>query len=319
MLGRARTDTVPAMRTLSLIVVALASSCATMGPCLGALPEVSAALTPYRVEAGEGECLQAYEWKAESPRAAVVVMHGIRDHAVRYDGLARALTAKGFSVYAQDMRGHGRSGGDRQRFDSMPLLAADLHLAVSEAKRRNPGLPVFLYGHSLGGLISTTYVLEHPSELAGLVLSGPALKLFPSVSGGEKAGARFFSAVLPGLKVQAFDDTEFSRDPAAKQDLATDPLVDHSNLPARSAAAALDGIDFVQAHLPEVKLPFLVMHGTVDTATNLEGSVELAEKAASSDKTLKKWEGLHHDLLHEPERAEVVELVTSWLEAHLPK
>lgn len=312
-----------AMRTILLLsLVVLASSCATTGPCVGVMPELSAmnpAITPYRVDSGEGECLQAYEWKAGSPRGAVVVMHGIRDHALRYDGLARALNAKGFSVYAQDMRGHGRSGGDRQRFDSMPQLVADLHHAVSEAKTRNPGLPVFLYGHSLGGLIGTTYTIEHPSELSGLVLSGPALKLFPTVTGGEKSGARFFSAVIPGLKVQSFDDTEFSRDEAAKKELASDPLIDHSNLPARSAAAALNGIDFVQEHLADVKVPFVVMHGTVDTATNLEGSVELSEKAGATDKTLKTWEGLHHDLLHEPERDQVAEFVTRWIDARLPR
>ncbi len=306
-----------------IVPLFLLSSCASTRPCIGAMPDVAVAnevtRTPYRPEAPSAQCLQAYEWKAVAPaRGVVVIVHGLRDHSVRYDALAAALVKQGLTVYAQDLRGHGRSGGDRQRMDSMDELVADIHLEVTEAKKRNPGLPVFVFGHSLGGLISTTYAVKHGEELTGLVLSGPALKLLPGVSGGDKAGARLFSALIPGLKVQALDDTEFVREAAAKKELAEDPLVDHANLPARSAAMALDAIDFIQAHLADVKVPFLVMHGTVDKATNLEGSVELSEKAASTDKTLKKWEGAYHDLLHEPEGQQVIELVTSWVAARLP-
>ncbi|MDX2012877.1 MAG: alpha/beta hydrolase [Myxococcaceae bacterium] len=310
----------PVVLSALLLVV---TGCATTRPCLGAMPEVSVegavTRTPYRVEATQAQCLQAYEWKsAARPRGVLVIVHGIRDHAERYEALANAFVKQGFTVYAQDLRGHGRSGGDRQRFDSMDELVAHVDLAVEEAKKRNPGVPVFLYGHSLGGLIGTTYAVQHGDKLTGLVLSGPALKLLPFVTEGDKSGARFFSGLIPGFKVQAVDDTEFVREAPAKAALASDPLVDHSNLPARSAAAAIDAIDFIQAHLADVKVPVLVMHGTADKATNIEGSVELSEKASSSDKTLKKWEGTYHDLLHEPERQQVIDLVTSWVVARVP-
>jgi acylglycerol lipase len=301
----------------------LLAGCATSRPCLEPMPEVSTTgavtRTPYRVEAAGQQCLQAYEWRSRAPvRGIVVVVHGLRDHAVRYDGLAQALAAQGFAVYAQDLRGHGRSGGARQRFDSMAELLSDVDLTVAEAKRRTPGVPVFLYGHSLGGLIVTSYGLTRPDGAAGLVLSGPALKLFPTVTGGEKAGARLFGALIPGLKVQQLDDTTFVREAEAKRQLAADPLVTHENLPARSAAASLDAIDVIQARMGELKVPFLVMHGTGDTATNPEGSRELAEKAAVTDKTFKAWEGLFHDLLHEPEQQQVIDLTVGWLIAHLP-
>jgi lysophospholipase len=274
----------------------------------------------WRVDAPNELCLQAFEWKGSAPvRGVVVVVHGLRDHALRYDPLAEAFVKQGLAVYAQDNMGHGRSGGDRQRFDSMKELVSHVDLAVDEARKRHPGVPVFLYGHSLGGLISATYALDHADKLTGLVLSAPALKLLPSVSDSDKSGARFVSGLIPGLRVQALDDSEFVREDAAKKELAADPLVDHSNLPARSAAATLDGIDAVQARFAELKVPFLVMHGTVDKATNIEGSRELTEKAAASDKTLKVWEGSWHDLLHEPEKQQVVELVTGWVAERLPK
>lgn len=306
-----------------LSALLLVTGCATSRPCIGALPTVTVdrdvTRTPYRLETTEAQCLQAYEWKGTAPpRGIVVVAHGLRDHAVRYDALANAFVKQGFVVYGQDMRGHGLSGGARQRFDTMDELVAHLGLEVDEAKQRNPGVPLFLFGHSLGGLVSTTYAVKHGEKLAGLVLSAPLLKLLAGVSDVDKAGARFFSGVLPGLKVQALDDTEFVREATAKTELANDALIDHSNLPARSAAAALDAIDSIQAHLADVKVPLLVMHGTLDKATNIEGSVELSEKASSTDKTLKKWDGTFHDLLHEPERQQVIDLVTSWVVARIP-
>ncbi|HVE81849.1 MAG TPA: lysophospholipase [Myxococcales bacterium] len=301
----------------------LAGGCAAARACSEAThappSTAAAAVRPYRVQAADGTCLQAYEWKPTSgpARGAVVIVHGIRDHASRYAALAEALAARGLIVYSQDLRGHGDSGGDRQRFDSMAQMVGDADLAVEEAKKLNPGLPVFLYGHSMGGLISTEYALAHGDKLRGLVLSGAALKLPPTVSDGEKGAARFFSAVLPGLPAQAVDDTQFVRDPAAKKELAADPLVDHGNLPARSAAAALDGIDDVQKRMGELKVPVLILHGSADKATNPEGSKELNARAASADKTLKIYEGVFHDLMHEPERAQITEEVVGWITARL--
>lgn len=188
---------------------------------------------------------------------------------------------------------------------------------MAEAKQRNPGVPVFVYGHSLGGLIAATYAWQRGTEVAGVVLSGPALKLFPNVTGGEKFGARLFGAILPGLKVQAVDDSEFVREAAEQKALAEDPLVDHENLPARSAAMGINAIETIQEHLSDIRVPLLIMHGTADKATNIEGSEALAAKASSSDKVFKRWEGLHHDLLHEPERNQVVAHVVQWVNAHL--
>jgi acylglycerol lipase len=304
------------------VFVLLVSGCAAVRPCVGALPETATrdqvTRTSFRTEAPDQTCLQAYEWKSAQPvKGVVVVEHGIRDHASRYSALAEALAAKGLAVYGQDLRGHGSSGGNRQRFDSIDELVGDLDLAVSEAKKRNPGLPVFLYGHSLGGLISTHYALAHGTSLKGLVLSGAALKLPTYVTGGEKAAARFFSVVIPGLKAQRVDDTVFVREPAAKAELAADPQVDHFDLPARSAAAGLDAIDDVQTRMEEVKVPLLIMHGSADQGTNIEGSRELNQRAASADKTLKIWDGLFHDLLHEPERDQVISTVDAWISARL--
>ncbi len=308
---------------LVTFVTLLGTGCATVRPCAGALPSPShagsAVLTPYRVQAADATCLQAFEWKAPNTpvRGAVVVVHGLRDHASRYSALAEALTAQGLAVYAQDHRGHGSSAGPRQRFDSVAELVGDVALAVTEAKQRNPGVPLFLYGHSMGGLVATHYALAHGEQLRGLVLSGAALKLQPSVTGGQKTAARIFSAVLPGLPAQQLDDSEFVREPAARKELAEDPLIDHANLPARSAAAMLSAIEDLDTRMEDVKVPLLILHGQADKATNVEGSQALAARAGSSDKTLRLSEGVYHDLLHEPERDAIISEVTSWMTARL--
>jgi len=310
-----------AVPLLAALVAVAVSGCATTHPCtvttVKPYSNDRVVLTPYQAQASDATCLQAYEWKpqANSVRGVVVIIHGVRDHASRYDALAQALGKQGLAVYAQDHRGHGNSGGDRQRFDSIGQLVDDVDVAVSEAKRRHPGVPVFLYGHSMGGLVATQYALAHGESLRGVVLSGAALKLQPNVTGGEKAAAHFFGGLIPGLPAQHLDDTEFVREPAAKAELAADPLIDHGNLPARSAAAALDAIDDTQRRMEQVKVPLLILHGTADKATNVDGSRDLYARAGSTDKTLKLYDGVFHDLMHEPERDRIIQDVTAWITA----
>ena len=300
----------PALLLLGAGCASVPRPCAPLGDPLGA--------APLQNKAADQTCLQGYQWRsAAPPRGVVVIVHGIRDHALRYRALADALTAQGLVVFAQDMRGHGRSGGPRQRFDSLEQLVGDTDLLVSAARAQYPGLQVFMYGHSLGGLITTEYALAHPERVDGVILSGAALRLLPGVGALDRTAARFFAVVAPGLEAQEVDDTDFVRAPQAKSELAQDPLVDHGNLPAASAGAVVGALDTLPARLAEPKMPLLIMHGTVDKATNPEGSKALYVAASSPDKTLKLWEGLYHDLLHEPERDQVIQTTVTWIVEHL--
>lgn len=305
------------LRTIPLTLLLLGAGCASVPrPCAPLGDSLGAA--PLQTKAADQTCLQGYQWRsAAPPRGVVVIVHGIRDHALRYRALADALTEQGLVVFAQDMRGHGRSGGPRQRFDSLEQLVGDTDLLVSAARAQYPGLRLFMYGHSLGGLITTEYALAHPERVDGLILSGAALRLLPGVGALDRTAARFFAVVAPGLLAQEVDDTDFVRAPQAKAELAQDPLVDHGNLPAASAGAVVGALDTLPARLQEPKMPLLIMHGTVDKATNPEGSKAFYAEAASPDKTLKLWEGLYHDLLHEPERDQVIRTTVSWIEDHL--
>lgn len=269
------------------------------------------------LEAADGTCLRSFAWDpAPKPAGGVVVIvHGIRDYALRYDDFAARLKAAGFAVYAQDLRGHAHSGGARQRFDSMAQMVADVDRLVADAAHRHPGLPVFLYGHSLGGLIASNYALAHGNKLKGLVLSAAALKLPLSVSPIQVSLARLIAGLAPGLPAQAIDDSEFSRDPAVMAKLASDTLIVHDRLPAASVAGAIGGIEAVQAAMESFTLPLLILHGTADKVNPIEGSRELAARARSADKTLKIYDGLYHDLLNEPERDQVASDVLDWIRA----
>jgi alpha-beta hydrolase superfamily lysophospholipase len=305
-------------------MILLTTGCATSKVCAApALPDLSEGgltRTAYRAQSKDELCLQAYEWKAAPPapvKANVVVVHGLRDHAARYGALAAALTAQGYAVYGQDHRGHGASAGARQRFDSIDDLVADVALVVAEAQKRNPGVPTFLYGHSLGGLVTAHYVLLHPTSVKGVILSGAALKLLPSVSGFQRGAARFFGAVAPGLPAQELDDTVFVHDAKAKAEMASDDRIDHSNLPARSASATLSGLEVIGAQMEQVKVPLLILHGEADVTTNIEGSQELHRRAGSTDKTLKLYPGVAHDLLHETQGPSIIAEVAEWVNRHL--
>ena len=295
----------------------------TLGGCASTQCLVGASATPpaiaTQVTAADGVCLESYEWRPANPevKGVVVVIHGIRDHASRYATLAQALTDRGFVVVSYDMRGHGQSGGHRQRFDSIEELVADVDLSVQAARLKSPGRPVFVYGHSLGGLVASHYALVHQRELAGLVLSGAALKLVPTVTAGDIRLARFFGTLFPNLAAQEINDDWFVSTPEAKAEFMKDPLIDHENLPARSARTAVNAIEDISARNEELTLPMLIMHGTEDKQTNVEGSRELSQRAKSADKTLVLYEKQAHDLLHEPDRDKVIADVTKWIEAHV--
>lgn len=296
----------------------LAGSRPSIGECVGTLPTAQAdgtsRFSAWRTRAADGNCLQAYEWApAAAPvRGALVVVHGLHDHARRYDGLAAALNAQGVAVIAQDHRGHAGSGGARQRLDSVAQLVGDVDLALQEAAKRHPSVPLFLYGHSLGGMVAAHAAAGHAARaarsapaLAGVVLSSAALAFPPGVTSTTAKVLGLVASVAPELGTELIDESQLTRDTAQRGVLAADPLIHRGKLPARTVATLLAGIGEIQQRMPQLEAPLLLLHGKADAVTPPEGSRQLAERAGSRDKQLELYEGLRHDLLHEPEAAQV--------------
>jgi len=270
------------------------------------------------LEGTGGTRLFTQSWRPAQgePHAVLIVVHGLRDHSSRYAELAEHLVGQGFAVHSFDLRGHAHSEGVRVYVNSFDEYLSDLGLFLEHVRQREPGRPVFLFGHSMGGAIVTLFTLERKPDIQGLVLSAPALKPGKNVSGALIATTRTLGGAFPNLKVLELDPKQFSRDPAVVRENETDPLVFQQPGPARTASALLSALETLSARLEEVTVPVMLMHGTADTVTDPEGSKALATRARSTDKTLKLYEGLSHDLLHEPEKAQVIADVVQWLRAH---
>ncbi len=292
------------------------------GPLVGAALSAAAGLVHAdgRFAGAGGLSLYEQSWRpAGAVRAAVVIVHGLKDHSDHYGDLARALAADGFAVYAMDLRGHGRSAGDRVWVDSFDDYLDDLDAFVKRVREREPGKPVFLFGHSMGGAIVTLWTLTRQPDLAGVILSGPALQPGAGVNGFLIAVTKLLGSLAPHLRVLDLKDADFSRDPAVVAAMKSDPLILHKPGPARTAAELLRAFERIHAREAELNVPLLDLHGSADKLTNPAGSRELVAKAASKDKTLKIYDGLYHDLLHEPEKAQVMADVIAWIEARAPK
>jgi acylglycerol lipase len=266
---------------------------------------------------GEGG-LEIYwqAWLPEGePRAVVVLAHGASEHSGRYAWTGEQLNARGYAVYAIDHRGHGKSAGGRAVIDRMSNAVEDLHTLVERARGAHPGRPLVLLGHSMGGCVALAYTEQHEDALDALVLSGP-LAVLEAASPAQRVVGRVLSAVAPSLGVVAIDSTAVSRDPQVVADYDDDPLNYHGKLPARTVAELSRTIDGFPEAVTRFKLPLLVMHGTADRLVPIAGGEMVAERAGSEDKTFKRYDGLFHEILNEPERQQVVNDMADWLDAH---
>ncbi len=267
----------------------------------------------------DGLSVYGQRWLPEPPAGAVVVLvHGFVEHSGRYAPLAEDLNRQGYAVYAMDLRGHGRSEGPRcfvRRFDQ---YLEDLDLFLDRVAAAEPDKPLFLLGHSMGGLIVARWAISRPArqaDLRGLILSGPALRvgrgLFPLL----RHLAWIASLLAPRLPVVRLGGRRISRDPAVVEDFRRDPLVFHDRFPVRMGAEILAAMRSVGRSMEALHWPLLILHGTGDCVCDVEGSRQLHRRAGSTDKTLRLYAGLYHDLVHEPERAEVLADVLTWLDA----
>ncbi len=248
-------------------------------------------------------------------KAVVLVVHGLGEHSGRYRHVVNHLVPLGFAVYGFDHAGHGRSTGRRGYIDRLDDYAATLAITCSKVQAWQPGKPVFLLGHSMGGLIASLFLLDHQSLFTGAILSAPSLLPGKGVSSAKGFMTRLLSVLAPAAGVLKLDACGISRDPQVVADYVDDPLVFHGRISARLAAELLRGMRRVTAEADRIALPLLILQGSADTMVDPAGAQRLYDQSASRDKTLRVFDGLQHEVFNEPEHAQVLTVVERWLAA----
>jgi alpha-beta hydrolase superfamily lysophospholipase len=262
--------------------------------------------------------LHALRWPAERPRAALLLSHGLGEHAGRYAALARDLAPRGIEVHALDHRGHGRSGGARayvQRFSQYvdDFEAFRRHVAVELPA----GRPVFLLGHSLGGLIALRWLEAHRGEgVRGAILSAPLLGIAKEAARWKVALSGVLSKLLPRLPLgNEIDPAELSGDPAYVRSYREDPLV-HARITPRLYTEMVRAMGDAVAEKDRLALPLLFLVPGADTIVREEETLRLAE-SLPGDVTIRRYPGFRHESLNEVERARPVGDLIDWVEARI--
>ena len=257
-------------------------------------------------------------WLPKETKAVVLIAHGLGEHGGRYRQVAEGLVAEGCAVYAVDHRGHGRSEGPRAYVDRFQHAVDDLHQVAQAARKGLRRKPFFLLGHSMGGAISLSYAIQHQNELSGLILSAPAVALdgAPPLIGPI---CRVLSVFAPRLGLFGIDPSAVSRDPEMVAAYGTDPLNCHGKVPARTLCELIGFLGRLPAQLPGLRLKLLLMHGTADRLAGPSGSRMVLDRVSSSDKTLKLYDGLYHEIFNELplDRGRVFADLRTWIAERL--
>jgi alpha-beta hydrolase superfamily lysophospholipase len=253
----------------------------------------------------------------ESPRASLLIVHGHGEHSGRYPNVVNHLVPRGFAVYALDHRGHGRSPGQRGYANSMAEFRGDVGGLLRLAATDHPHTPLFLLGHSMGGLISLDFLLHHPdAELRGAIISAPVVGQI-GVAPILLRLSRLLARVWPTFSLgSGLDAKDISRDPQDVAAYQNDPLV-HSRGTVRLATEVMDAAAWCQTHAHSLQLPLLLIHGTADRITSPQDSRRFFDNAGSADKTYIAYEGGYHESHNDIHHEQVVADMLAWLEKRI--
>lgn len=249
-----------------------------------------------------------------SARGEVLIAHGFGEHSGRYGALTDHLTSHNYSVSAYDHRGHGLSDGLPGHVESFDEYDDDLKKLIESVRAHNQSRPVFLIGHSMGGLIALRYLARKSGTLAGAVISAPLIDVAVPVPAHKLMIARVGARIAPRFRLDnEINPAHLSRDPEVGRAYAADPLVNRK-VSTKWFAEATRAMQEVAQWAPQIKTPILVMHGTEDRLASVDATKRLFENIGSSDKELVIYPGFYHELFNEPEKREVFDRVTQWLE-----
>lgn len=271
--------------------------------------------TEFSWQSKDGLKFYAQEWRPDGNiRAAVALVHGIGEHSGRYQHVAAYFNQHGLGVVAMDHRGHGRTEGPRGH-GSYDIIADDIEHLLKETADRYPGLPIFLYGHSLGGSLVLYYVLKRRPQLKGVICTSPGL-IPPPQPKAKIILAHVMSVLAPGFQVDTeLDASGLARNPDVAKVYTADPLV-HGKISARLGLDLMQDGLWIIDHASEFPLPLLLMHGSADCLADPKGS-QLFASGVKGDITFRYLEGWYHELHNEDDKAVVLGEMVAWMDKHL--
>lgn len=267
--------------------------------------------------ASDGRELNLYDWPASgAPALFLGVVHGYGEHAGRYAHVAQRLNARGISVVAADLRGHGRSAGVRghvERFDEYHL---DVEVILAELRARARGAPIAMFGHSMGGLVLADWTITRgSSELLGLVLSSPFLGLALAVNPVKEGLGRVMSRIIPTLALPSgLYGRDVTRDPELAARYDADPL-NNKKATSRWFTETMGAIQRVHARAGELTCPLLLVYGGADKVASADATDRFAARLRGRDQEKERLAGHYHELVNEPpaDRERVIDRIGTWL------
>ncbi len=259
---------------------------------------------------------QGWEPEARTPKGVVCLVHGLGEHTLRYAHVAEAFGKEGYAMMGADLRGHGRSGGSRGHFPSIEIVMQDIDILFEQARLRYPGLPLILYGHSLGGILVLHYGLKHKPDIKGVIATSSGLRTALEKQPAKIMAAKVLGALIPSVSLDSgLDENAISRDEKVVKAYNNDPLV-HGKVSLGFGRIMLGVTQWTLEHAAEFSLPLLLLHGKADEIAYPSGSIEFAAPLKERC-TLVLWDDAYHELHNEPEQNEVFKTMILWMDARL--
>ncbi|MFH0846879.1 MAG: alpha/beta hydrolase [Chloroflexota bacterium] len=256
-------------------------------------------------------------WLPEaSPKAEVLLVHGLAEHSGRYLNLARQIVPEGYAVYGFDLRGHGKSRGLRGYVGRFADYLYDLKVFVDKLRREHNATRLFLLGHSMGATITLAYLPDHQNEFQGLILSAPLVRPSVNRSAPIILLSRTLSLVLPKTGTFRIDAEAISRDKRVVDAYINDPLVYRGRIKARLGVEMLKFMQRAPGEASQISLPALIVHGTADGLADPAGSEIIYEHLGSKDKTIKLYPDFYHEVFNDLGQEQVFSELETWLARH---
>lgn len=270
---------------------------------------------PVTLRSHDGLALALHRSRVDAPRCACLLVHGYAEHAGRYQELVRGLAGIGVETFAIDLRGHGRSEGVRADVRDYGEYLSDLQALYEHIAAERPGLPLLVFGHSMGGALALRFALEHGDALDALILSAPFLRPALAPPGWLLSIARRLAQTFPLLPVQRLDPRTLSRDPDVVEAYRKDPLTYTGRIRARMGHVMVASGPPLLERAGELGVPTLIVHGAADDLIDPRASEELAARIRPDLVTFRLYHGVYHELLNDLDRELVLADILAWIRA----